>query len=234
MANSEFSSMKSSLISGFNDEKDMSNDCCRLFYKVSYKNKNLVICLRIYYSGLNTIFITRPNSIILLYDITSEESFELISSYYEKLIEKKKYEKTKFILVGNKKDLIHEVDENKENDESEKGDESKKSLLMVDNKVQNYCKGKKIVYLNDISGLSGEGVMELFEKTINILYSEITNMEEGAKEFDVSMSFDKNIENELNLSSTGQSYHSNEYKKEIDKINKKRKICLCCYKCTIF
>lgn len=234
MANSEFSSMKSSLISGFNDEKDMSNDCCRLFYKVSYKNKNLVICLRIYYSGLNTISITVPNSIILLYDITSEESFELISSYYEKLIKNKKYEKTKFILVGNKKDLIHEVDENKENDESEKGDESKKSLLIVDNKVQNYCKGKKIVHLNDISGLSGEGVMELFEKTINILYSEITNMEEGAKEFDVSMSFDKNIENELNLSSTGQSYHSNEYKKEIDKINKKRKICLCCYKCTIF
>jgi len=198
----------------------------------------LIICLRIYISELNTIFITIPNSIFLLYDITSEQSFEIISNYYQKLVENKKYEKTKFIMVGNKKDLIHEEDENKENDENDENEKeekegSKKNLINFENKVKNYCKEKKILLNKEISGLNGEGVMELFEEAIKLLYNDITNLEEDAKEFDTSLSFSKNIEDELNLSSTGQSYHSNEYKKEIIKINKKR-ICFCCPRCVIF
>ena len=198
----------------------------------------MIICLRIYISELNTIFITIPNSIFLLYDITSEQSFEIISNYYQKLVENKKYEKTKFILVGNKKDLIHEEDENKENDENDENEKeekegSKKNLINFENKVKNYCKEKKILLNKEISGLNGEGVMELFEEAIKLLYNDITNLEEDAKEFDTSLSFSKNIEDELNLSSTGQSYHSNEYKKEIIKINKKR-ICFCCPRCVIF
>ena len=198
----------------------------------------MIICLRIYISELNTIFITIPNSIFLLYDITSEQSFEIISNYYQKLVENKKYEKTKFIMVGNKKDLIHEEDENKENDENDENEKeekegSKKNLINFENKVKNYCKEKKILLNKEISGLNGEGVMELFEEAIKLLYNDITNLEEDAKEFDTSLSFSKNIEDELNLSSTGQSYHSNEYKKEIIKINKKR-ICFCCPRCVIF
>jgi len=153
-------------------------------------------------------------------------------------VENKKYEKTKFILVGNKKDLIHEEDENKENDENDENEKeekegSKKNLINFENKVKNYCKEKKILLNKEISGLNGEGVMELFEEAIKLLYNDITNLEEDAKEFDTSLSFSKNIEDELNLSSTGQSYHSNEYKKEIIKINKKR-ICFCCPRCVIF
>ena len=198
----------------------------------------MIICLRIYISELNTIFITIPNSIFLLYDITSEQSFEIISNYYQKLVENKKYEKTKFIMVGNKKDLIHEQDENKENDENDENEKeekegSKKNLINFENKVKNFCKEKKILLNKEISGLNGEGVMELFEEAIKLLYNDITNLEEDAKEFDTSLSFSKNIEDELNLSSTGQSYHSNEYKKEIIKINKKR-ICFCCPRCVIF
>ena len=198
----------------------------------------MIICLRIYISELNTIFITLPNSIFLLYDITSEQSFEIISNYYQNLVENKKYEKTKFIMVGNKKDLIHEEDENKENDENdenekEEKEENKKNLINLENKVKIYCKEKKILLNKEISGLNGEGVMELFEEAIKLLYNDITNLEEDAKEFDTSLSFSKNIEDELNLSSTGQSYHSNEYKKEIIKINKKR-ICFCCPRCVIF
>ena len=198
----------------------------------------MIICLRIYISELNTIFITLPNSIFLLYDITSEQSFEIISNYYQNLVENKKYEKTKFIMVGNKKDLIHEEDENKENDENdenekEEKEENKKNLINLENKVKIYCKEKKILLNKEISGLNGEGVRELFEEAIKLLYNDITNLEEDAKEFDTSLFFSKNIEDELNLSSTGQSYHSNEYKKEIIKINKKR-ICFCCPRCVIF
>ena len=235
LAGSDFSSMKSALISGFNDDKDTINNCTRLFYKIKSKNKDLIICLRIYIGELNTIFITIPNSMILLYDITSEQSFEIISYYYEKLIENKKYENTKFIWVGNKKDLIHEEDENKESGESEDNEkeESKKNLLNLENKIQKYCDEKKITLNKEISGLNGEGVMELFEETIKLLYADVINMEEDGREFDTSVSFYKNIETELNLSSTGQSYHSNEYKKEINKINKKR-CCFCCPRCVIF
>jgi len=235
LANSDVSSLKSPLISGYNDEKDTINNCNLIFYKVKSKNQSLIICLRIYISELNTIFITLPNSIFLLYDITSEISFDIVSNYYEKLVENKKYENTKFIMVGNKKDLIHEEDENKENDESDEiqKEENKKDLINLENKVKNYCKEKKILLNKEISGLNGEGVMELFDEAIKLLYNDITNMDEDVKEFDISESFYKNIEDELNLSSTGQSYHSNEYKKEIKKINKKR-ICFCCPRCEIF
>ena len=235
ISRSDYLSMKSALISGFNDDKDTINNCSRLFYKVKSKNKDLIICLRIYIGELNTIFITIPNSIILLYDITSEQSFELMSNYYEKLIENKKYQNTKFISVGNKKDLIHEEDENKESGESEDNEkeESKKNLLNLENKIQKYCDEKKITLNKEISGLNGEGVIELFEETVKLLFVDIINMEEDGREFDTSVSFYKNIETELNLSSPGKSYHSNEYKKEINKINKKR-CCFICPRCMIF
>ena len=208
-----------------------NNNCIRLFYKVSIEYKNLIICLRIYINELNSIFITIPNSIFLLYDKTSEESFKLITLYYEDLIKSKKIGKTKFILVGNKKDLIHE-ELGKENEEIEEIKGNEKHKENFNEKVKSYCKRKNIIN-REISGLNGDGVMELFEEVINLLYNDITNLEEDAKEFDVSYSFYKNIESELNLSNTGQSYHSNEYKKEINKINKKRSVYFCCYRCEI-
>ena len=73
--------------------------------------------------------------------------------------------------------------------------------------------------------------MELFEEIILILYKDINNLQENGKELDI-ISLSKNIEKELNLSSR-QSYHSNDYKKEINKINKKR-CCFCCPRCVIF
>ena len=73
--------------------------------------------------------------------------------------------------------------------------------------------------------------MELFEEVVLILYKDINNLQEDGKELNIT-SLSKNIENELNLSSR-QSYHSDDYKKEINKINKKRKF-VCCYRCNIF
>ena len=241
---SYLSSLKSTLISGLNEE--MPNSCVRLFYRITSENNNLIVCLKIYINELNRIFITQPNMIFLLYDKTSELSFEKLSEYYENLIKNKNYENTKFILVGNKKDLINEEieeDENKKqegNKEKQKDEimdnqnnESRQSLLNLDEKINNYYKDKDIILKNEISGLTGEGVMQLLEESINILFNDIKSMEEDAKEFDVSLSFSRNIENELNFSSSGQSYHSNEYKKEVNKINKKRRVFLCCHRCSI-
>ena len=208
---------------------------------------------------LNNIFLTIPNSIFLLYDKTSEESFNTISSYYEELIKINKFDNTKFVLVGNKKDLINEEEEKveeddskednnlidnenkeKENKESEnkesenKENENNRKSLILSDKIKTYCKEKKIMLYKEISGLSGEGVKELFEDVIKLLLFDITNIKEDKKPFDVPLSAYKGIENEINLSSDEKSYHSDEYKKEINRINKKRRVHLCCYRCTIF
>ena len=86
----------------------------------------------------------------------------------------------------------------------------------------------------EISGLNGEGVKELFEEAIKLLLFDIKNIHEDKKLFDIPLSAYKSIENEINLSAEEKSYHSDEYKKEINRINKKRRFCLCCYRCTIF
>ena len=246
-------------MSGLND--DITNNCTSLFYKITLEKKKLIVCLRLYVNELNNIFLTIPNSIFLLYDKTSEESFNIISSYYNEIIETNKFDNTKFILVGTKKDLIHEEeDENKEDDnslkngknktfedkinedkgrehkekENKENEDNKNIFLSLNDKIKAYCKEKKIILNKEISGLNGEGVKELFEDVIKILYFDIKNMENDAKVFDVGLNYYKDVENEINLSTKENSYHSDEYKKEINRINKKRKVYLCCYRCSIF
>ena len=323
--------------------EDVPINCTILFYKISVEHNNLIVCLRIYINELYNLFFTEPNLIFLLYDKTSEESFKGISLFYENSLKNKKYENIKFIVVGNKKDLISEVEEsdeisskniqinitkednnkddinkenkkkedtnndnkinkdkknedenndkkinednnnednnndninaneicinenkegkeknedkedkennedkeNKENNENKEDKENKENnknkedkedkedepLLNLDQKIEKFCKEKKIMHW-EISGYSGEGVMELFEEIVYILFKDIKTIQEDEKQLNDTSSFSKNIENELNLSSR-QSYHSDDYKKEINKINKKRKI-LCCYRCNIF
>ena len=116
--------------------------------------------------------------------------------------------------------------------ESTEEEENKRKILNFEKKIENYCKEKKILN-KEISGISGEGIKELFEDIIIILYSDIQNFEIENKEFDVSLSFCKNLETELNLSSSGRSYHSKDYKKEVNKINKTRSG-FCCIRCIIF
>ena len=328
----------------------MINNCSTLFYKISNENNNFIVCLRLYIYELNTIFITVPNSIILLYDKTSEQSFDVMTLYYEKLIQNKNYENIKYVLVGNKKDLIKEEDEsvkenneneiqekreenedkdklqkinevkketiedknkklededvdkeinqnnenidndtkeeeikeeNEENEDNEKNDENKENniinneerneekekeineeesnkkeneldkmienedisieykekrnkSLILSNKIKKFCNEKNIALHKEISGLTGEGVFQLLENVINLLFNDIKNMEYDAKKIDNSLSFYKNNETELNISFSGRSYHSKDYKKEIAKINKKRKVYFCCYRCSIF
>ena len=198
---------------------------------------------------LNNIFLTIPNSIFLLYDKTSEESFNIISSYYEELIKIKKFDKTKFVLVGNKKDLINEEEEKVEEEDTKEDDskeenniiedenkenENNKRNLSLSFKIKTYCKENKIMLNKEISGLSGEGVKELFEDAIKLLLFDIQIIKEDNKVFNGPLSEFKGIENDINLSSQIKSYYNEEYKKEIKRINKKRKVYLCCYRCAIF
>ena len=147
---------------------------------------------------------------------------------------KKKKNKNKNNNENNINNKDNEINEINNDDEKEALCSKKEKILSnFDMKVIDYCKEKNIILENEISGMTGEGVMQLFEDVIKLLFNDIENMEEDVKEFDISLSFYKSIEKDLNISSSGQSYHSNEYRKEINKINKKNSCC-CCTRCSIF
>ena len=117
---------QSSFISDINDD---SFDCLRLFFLINSPNckeQQLIICLRLYYSDFTPNFFITPQAILLLYDITSKESLDSTIKYYNDLIQGKKFTNAKFILVGNKCDLIGEkIEENKENEKEDKIEENK-------------------------------------------------------------------------------------------------------------
>ena len=133
---------QSSFISDINDD---SFDCLRLFFLINSPNckeQQLIICLRLYYSDFTPNFFITPQAILLLYDITSKESLDSTIKYYNDLIQGKKFTNVKFILVGNKCDLIGEkIEENKENnkengkeDKIEENKENKKEDKIEENK----------------------------------------------------------------------------------------------------
>ena len=101
----------------FMSEKDDDIfDCIRVFYLINIKNKNkqIIICLSLYTSELTDNFLVTPQAIFLLYDITSKDSFDCVINYYKNLIKDDKYKNIKYILLGNKIDLINEEIEEKE------------------------------------------------------------------------------------------------------------------------
>ena len=95
-------------------------DCIRLYYLINLKNKNkqIIICLRLYNSEFTDNFFVTPQAIFLLYDITSKDSFDCVIKYYKDLIKDNKYKNIKYILLGNKIDLINEEIEEKETKEN--------------------------------------------------------------------------------------------------------------------
>ena len=68
------------------------------------------------------------------------------------------------------------------------------------------------MFYKEISGVRGEGVKELFEDTLKLLFFDVNNMENDNKMFDVSLSYYKNLVLEINLSYQEKSYHNKEYK----------------------
>ena len=97
------------------------------------KNKQLIICLKIYVFELTENFFISPHAIILLYDITSKDSFDSLISYYNKLKNDKRYNSIKYILVGNKIDLIEEEDDEQNNKYEGKDDKEKKEEIREEN-----------------------------------------------------------------------------------------------------
>lgn len=239
--------------------------CIRLYYLVNLinKNKQLIICLRLYDSELAQDFSIVPQAIILLYDITSNESFDSVIDYYNKSKNDIKNKDVKYILVGNKIDLIEEEDEeqnskNEENKSQEKEINKEKSnelknddpnnnqhdnsnnnqnikITNLNNKINiNKIKEKEnFDIVKEISGLNGFYLEELLDEIACILYKSVIELERSSKEEQYQIEEDSNIIDNKYVIDNRQSYYNKEYKEEVNKINKSN-IKKCCLFCNIF
>jgi GTPase SAR1 family protein len=205
------------------NEKLNKCSCSFIYYRIKIRDeKKFLICLKIYTQDFDDDFLTVPNKIILMFDNTSEDSFEDLSNYYLGLIGNKKLEKVKYSLIGNKEDIrVEKMKLNQEFMEKAKN---------LETKIDNFCKDNKIELYKNISSLTGDGVIAFFDEIVKILYGDVTNMEKNVKESEKNLSNYKNIEAALNFNRSDSQYHNKEYQKEIIKINNKK----CCLLCNIF
>lgn len=247
------------------ENNDDTMGCIRLYYLVNLTNKNkqLVICLRLYDSELAQNFFIVPQAIILLYDITSNASFDSVIDYYNKSKNDKKNKDVKYILVGNKIDLIEEEDD----DQNSKNEENKSQEKEINNEKNNELKNEnpnnnehdnsnsneniKITNLNnkidinkikekenfdivkEISGLNGFYLEELLDEIASILYKSVIELERSSKEEQYQIEGDSNFIDSKYSIDNRQSYYDKEYKKEVTKINKSNNK-RCCMFCNIF
>lgn len=205
------------------NEKLNKCSCSFIYYRIKIRDeKKFLICLKIYTQDFDDDFLTVPNKIILMFDNTSEDSFEDLSNYYLGLIGNKKLEKVKYSLIGNKEDIrVEKMKLNQEFMEKAKN---------LETKIDNFCKDNKIELYKNISSLTGDGLIAFFDEIVKILYGDVTNMEKNVKESEKNLSNYKNIEAALNFNRSDSQYHNKEYQKEIIKINNKK----CCLLCNIF
>jgi GTPase SAR1 family protein len=229
------------------------------------KNKQLIICLKIYTFELTENFFISPHAIILLYDITSKDSFDSLISYYNKLKNDKRYNSIKYILVGNKIDLIEEEDDEQNNKYEGKDDKEKKEEIReenenlennnelkdkdVNNEINDNNKSGKNIKKNkinnenyfkeiiekenfdlkkEISGLNSFNLEELFDEISCLLYKTVKDLENVGNEqykTENDLSF---TDNKIEIGNR-QSYFDDEYKNEVNKINKTNNKGCCLY-----
>ena len=237
-------------LSYISEKEDEVFDCIRLFFLINLvnKNKELIISLRLYESGLSKNFLVNPQAFLLLYDITSKGSFDVLLKYYNEIKNDKKYTNAKYILVGNKidlieneqendKNLVKEKTENTENNLKEKGIELKeKNDLNAINNMNYYKEAiekENFDLSKNISGLNGFYLEDLLNETALLLYKYVKNMKNATSVLYQTEGDSIIIENKLDIDKRQTSYHDVEYKKEVNKINKQNNK-ICCFVCNIF
>ena len=215
------------------EKENESLDCVNLFFSINLinKNKQIIISLRFYYSGLSKNFFITPQAIVLLYDITSKESFESVIKYYIELKKDKNYMNIKYILVGNKIDLFDE-------EKYEKKENIGKNKKNLNNEIDfNYYKQiidkENFDLIKNVSGLNGFYLEDLLKETAIIFYNLVKIMENASNELYQIEGDSVIIENKLEYDKRQTSYHDIEYKNEVNKINKSNNK-NCCLICNIF
>ena len=114
------------------------------------------------YNALNVTYYKRADCCVLVYDVTSEESFEECENFYKKQIEQNCKKSIKVILVGNKTDL-----ENQRKIKTEEG-----SKFAEDNHY----------YFRETSCETNTNVSDAFETIIVMTHNDMIKNNEKIKE----------------------------------------------------
>ena len=95
----------------FNDNRESTASCSQITKQIEIKNKKYSLDIwdtagQEKYRSLNTIFIKDAKIIILVYDISSKNSFSQLNYWYDFIHEKMNFQNIMLGIIGNKSDLF--------------------------------------------------------------------------------------------------------------------------------
>ena len=185
------------------------------FIKIRFKVFEKIIEFKIWNienADFRNNFFSSCQVIFFIYDLFDSSSLNKVKEFNDNLINIIERDNLKYILIGNKSDL-----NNKNKISSEK--------------INKYINEYKFDLNIEISSLNGENILKLFYKVSQILLNEFTdNPNISINENSTQSNYEnKFLNNDAILSNMirKESYMDEDYKEEVNKINKKRNCYLC-------
>ena len=185
------------------------------FIKIRFKVFEKIIEFKIWNienADFRNNFFSSCQVIFFIYDLFDSSSLNKVKEFNDNLINIIERDNLKYILIGNKSDL-----NNKNKISSEK--------------INKYRNEYKFDLNIEISSLNGENILKLFYKVSQILLNEFTdNPNISINENSTQSNYEnKFLNNDAILSNMirKESYMDEDYKEEVNKINKKRNCYLC-------
>ena len=185
------------------------------FIKIRFKVFEKIIEFKIWNienADFRNNFFSSCQVIFFIYDLFDSSSLNKVKEFNDNLINIIERDNLKYILIGNKNDL-----NNKNKISSEK--------------INKYINEYKFDLNIEISSLNGENILKLFYKVSQILLNEFTdNPNISINENSTQSNYEnKFLNNDAILSNMirKESYMDEDYKEEVNKINKKRNCYLC-------
>lgn len=163
---------KSAIMIRFTDDRFIENYLTTIgvdFKFRSLKLNNLTFRLQIWdtagqekYQSITKTFYKGANSVILVFDLTSKNSFEEMKNIWLEEAYKSCDPDVQFVILGNKKDLV-----------------DKREVLKED--VDKFIEGKDIIFF-ETSAKSGENVEKAFFKITEKIYEKQSTLEKSNRE----------------------------------------------------
>ena len=160
----------------------------------------------------NNNFFSSSQVIFFIYDLFNSSSLNKIKEFNDNLLNIIERDSVKYILIGNKCDLDN------------------KNKISLD-EINKYVNEYKFDLNMEISSLNGDNILKLFYKISKILLNQfIENPDLSIVENSTQSNYEnKFLNNDATLPniSKKESYMDDDYKEEVNKINKKKNCYLC-------
>jgi GTPase SAR1 family protein len=160
----------------------------------------------------NNNFFSSSQVIFFIYDLFNSSSLNKIKEFNDNLLNIIERDSVKYILIGNKCDLDN------------------KNRISLD-EINKFINEYKFDLNIEISSLNGDNILKLFYKISKILlYEFIDNPDCSIIENSTQSNYEnKFLNNDATLSNipSKESYMDDDYKEEVNKINKKKNCYLC-------